>query len=118
MSNPALYGKCPGQKPSLHVRLIEGNGLAIKDFRTSDPYAKIWIQATGGPMPEKNAIQQSKVIKSDINPKWDEHFGFDLSIYPPGADGHYTHLELHIELWDKDVVTADDYMGEVTIPLF
>jgi calcium/calmodulin-dependent protein kinase I len=84
----------------LVVKLIEGKALAIRDRSgTSDPYVVLRI----GKQKTK-----SKVIKKNLDPKWDQIFTF-----------HFDNVKdrLRLEVFDHDVFTKDDYMGFAELSL-
>lgn len=60
----------------------------------SDPYVKINI---GG------ETFTSQVIKSNLNPTWNEMYEVVLTQLPG--------QELHVEVFDKDMDMKDDFMG-------
>lgn len=66
----------------------------------SDPYVKVRLGKTE---------HRTKTIDNDLNPRWDAApFHFDV-----------TDMEdvLHVEVWDEDTFTADDFLGRVDVPL-
>lgn len=84
----------PAQIYDIHV--ISGSNLLIKDFRTSDPYMKFYLKSQGD-----KSVQQTNVIKSDLNPVWNQHLTFtatDLSDV------------LVAEMYDQDKGSKDDPM--------
>eukprot|EP00456_Euglypha_rotunda_P035085 TRINITY_DN2705_c0_g1_i5.p1 TRINITY_DN2705_c0_g1~~TRINITY_DN2705_c0_g1_i5.p1 ORF type:complete len:970 (-),score=172.98 TRINITY_DN2705_c0_g1_i5:22-2667(-) len=85
---------------TLKVTLIEGTNLPAMDRGgTSDPFCKLKIQP--------HASVKSKVIKKNLNPKWDQTFEFkDVSIESP----------LELTVYDEDLV-GDDEMGHEKIDL-
>ena len=48
--------------------------------------------------------QQTTVKQATLNPAWHERFWFSAASMDEGVK---------LELWDKDVLVADDFMGEV-----
>lgn len=78
------------------IHCIDGHDLIVKDVRTSDPYLKFYLK-TSGP----SSAVQSNVIKSNLNPVWDQHLTLQaLDI----AD------TIVVELYDQDKVGSDDSM--------
>ncbi|KAG6437597.1 hypothetical protein SASPL_102516 [Salvia splendens] len=86
---------------TLEVLLVSAKGLDNSDFLSkSDPYAVITYRTQ-----EKTSGIASVQGSSS---EWNESFLFSIS-----SDG----TDLKIKLMDKDTFTADDFMGEATIPL-
>ncbi|KAM7006429.1 extended synaptotagmin-1 [Tautogolabrus adspersus] len=91
----------------LRIHLLEGQNLVPKDNMMggmvkgkSDPYVKINI---GG------ETFTSQVIKSNLNPTWNEMYEVILTQLPG--------QELHVEMFDKDMDMKDDFMGRLKINL-
>ncbi|XP_070814793.1 extended synaptotagmin-1 [Chaetodon trifascialis] len=91
----------------LRIHLLAGQNLVPKDNLMggmvkgkSDPYVKINI---GG------ETFTSQVIKSNLNPTWNEMYEVILTQLP-GQD-------LHVEVLDKDMDMKDDFMGRLKISL-
>ncbi|CAJ1051129.1 extended synaptotagmin-1 isoform X2 [Xyrichtys novacula] len=91
----------------LRIHLLEGQNLVPKDNMMggmvkgkSDPYVKINI---GG------ETFTSQVIKSNLNPVWNEMYEVILTELPG--------QELHVEMFDKDMDMKDDFMGRLKISL-
>ncbi|KAN0038097.1 hypothetical protein ACTA71_000269 [Dictyostelium dimigraforme] len=75
----------------------DSNGL-------SDPFVIIWSIDSEG-QPDKS-LYKSKVCKKTLSPNWDES-GI-LKIKP-------SYKSLIVELWDHDLLTANDFIGRATI---
>ncbi|XP_061205433.1 extended synaptotagmin-2 isoform X2 [Neopsephotus bourkii] len=96
----------PMPKGVLRIHFIEAQDLEAKDTYLkgivkgkSDPYGIIRVG---------NQIFQSKVIKENLNPKWNEVY--EALVYEhPGQ-------ELEIELFDEDP-DKDDFLGSLMIDL-
>ncbi|KAM3823300.1 extended synaptotagmin-2 isoform 2-T2 [Vipera latastei] len=96
----------PIPKGVLRIHFLEAQDLEGKDTYLkglvkgkSDPYGIIQVG---------NQIFQSKVIKENLNPKWNEVY--EALVYEhPGQD-------LEIELFDEDP-DKDDFLGSLTIDL-
>ncbi|XP_044078065.1 extended synaptotagmin-1 [Siniperca chuatsi] len=91
----------------LRIHLLAGQNLVPKDNLMggmvkgkSDPYVKINI---GG------ETFTSQVIKSNLNPMWNEMYEVILTQLPG--------QELHVEVFDKDMDMKDDFMGRLKISL-
>jgi len=95
------------EKTRLVLKIIKATELAAKDFGgTSDPYVKIKL------LPDKNRHLTTKVRHRNLNPIWNETFLFEG--YPYDKVRART---LHLEVLDKDRLSADDPIGEVYLPL-
>lgn len=91
----------------LRIHLLAGQNLVPKDNLMggmvkgkSDPYVKINI---GG------ETFTSQVIKTNLNPTWNEMFEVVLTQLPG--------QELQLEVFDKDMDVKDDFMGRLKINL-
>ncbi|KAG8007892.1 Extended synaptotagmin-1 [Nibea albiflora] len=91
----------------LRIHLLAGQNLVPKDNLMggmvkgkSDPYVKINI---GG------ETFTSQVIKSNLNPTWNEMYEVILTELPG--------QELQVEVFDKDMDMKDDFMGRLKISL-
>uniref|UniRef100_A0A2P2KUF2 Uncharacterized protein MANES_09G083600 n=1 Tax=Rhizophora mucronata TaxID=61149 RepID=A0A2P2KUF2_RHIMU len=84
---------------SIKVMIVQGKKLAIRDFKSSDPYVVVKLG---------NQTAKTKVINSCLNPVWNEEFCFSLT-EPPGV--------LSLEVFDKDRFKADDKMGHAHLSL-
>jgi hypothetical protein len=62
----------------------------------SDPYVRV--------LSHGNRLAKTKVVKQDLNPTWNELFVFSE------LDG-----DLVIEVWDRDLIGADDFLGYATL---
>ncbi|XP_042447359.1 protein C2-DOMAIN ABA-RELATED 11-like [Zingiber officinale] len=83
----------------LKVIIVEGNDLAIRDFKSSDPYvvAKLGKQTA-----------KTKVIKCCLNPVWNEELTFRVK-EPVDV--------LRLEVFDWDRFKFDDKMGHTFLDL-
>ncbi|XP_068307118.1 elicitor-responsive protein 3-like isoform X1 [Pyrus communis] len=86
---------------TLEVNLVNAKGLKNTEFfGNMDPYVIITC---------KKQQKKSKVATAQgSNPEWNESFVFGV------ADGV---TELHLMIMDKDTGSADDFVGELSIPL-
>ncbi|ERM95144.1 hypothetical protein AMTRI_Chr07g31010 [Amborella trichopoda] len=86
---------------TLEVLLVSAKGLENTDFLCNmDPYAIITCRT----QEQKSSVASGK----GTEPEWNENFVFSIS------DGV---SELNIKIMDSDGATADDFVGEVSIPL-
>ncbi|KAK7332450.1 hypothetical protein VNO80_29202 [Phaseolus coccineus] len=83
----------------LKVIVVQGKRLVIRDFKSSDPYVVLKLG---------NQTAKTKVINSCLNPVWNEELNFTLT-EPLGV--------LNLEVFDKDLLKADDKMGNAFINL-
>ena len=97
-------------KRRLVVKIVEGAELAAKDVNgKSDPYCVITVwppplvfdPVTGSMIVGRDAIKRSKIIYGTLNPSFQETFVFYLN---------NSESEVRIEMFDRDVLTMDDYM--------
>eukprot|EP00002_Diphylleia_rotans_P015068 TRINITY_DN2918_c0_g1_i1.p1 TRINITY_DN2918_c0_g1~~TRINITY_DN2918_c0_g1_i1.p1 ORF type:complete len:640 (-),score=115.45 TRINITY_DN2918_c0_g1_i1:482-2401(-) len=88
----------------LFVKVLGGRDLAIKDFQSSDPYCILHIM---GQQSEQH--MHTTVQYSTLNPVWNEEFTFQ--IFSRGA-------KLCLVMWDEDLLTADDFMGQKVFEIF
>ncbi|BFG21883.1 hypothetical protein CerSpe_081570 [Prunus speciosa] len=86
---------------TLEVLLVEAKGLKSTDFLSKiDPYVVFTV---------KTQEKKSNVTKGQGNEaEWNESFLFTVS---------EDVSELRLKIMDKDTFTADDFVGEATIPL-
>ncbi|EEE66000.1 hypothetical protein OsJ_21940 [Oryza sativa Japonica Group] len=83
----------------IKVKVIRGTKLAVRDILSSDPY----VVLTLGQQKAK-----TKVIKSNLNPVWNEV----LTLSVPQKYG-----PLKLQVYDHDVLSRDDIMGEAEVDL-
>ncbi|KAK4347920.1 hypothetical protein RND71_034259 [Anisodus tanguticus] len=83
----------------LRIRIIRGINLAIRDFRSSDPYVVV-----------KMAKQKLKtrVVKKNVNPEWNEDL--TLCIAEPI-------LPIKLQVYDKDTFSRNDKMGDAELDI-
>ncbi|RDX66719.1 ADP-ribosylation factor GTPase-activating protein AGD12, partial [Mucuna pruriens] len=106
----------------LKVKVIKGTNLAIRDMMTSDPYVifKLGQQVSCSQVVDVDnflseltlVLQlqtvQTTVVKSNLNPVWNEELM--LSVTPQFG-------LLNLNVFDYDLFSADDIMGEADIDL-
>ncbi|KAJ3693228.1 hypothetical protein LUZ60_008708 [Juncus effusus] len=83
----------------LKVIVSRGNKLAIRDFKSSDPYVIVRLG---------NTTAKTKVINSCLNPVWNEEFTFDVK---------ESLRSITFEVYDKDMFKHDDKMGHAFLDL-
>eukprot|EP00747_Dinoflagellata_sp_TGD_P064298 gnl/TRDRNA2_/TRDRNA2_153842_c0_seq1.p1 gnl/TRDRNA2_/TRDRNA2_153842_c0~~gnl/TRDRNA2_/TRDRNA2_153842_c0_seq1.p1 ORF type:complete len:922 (-),score=179.65 gnl/TRDRNA2_/TRDRNA2_153842_c0_seq1:160-2925(-) len=93
-------------KGMLVVRLRKCMGLKAADVNgRSDPYVKLQLGTQ---------MQQSSTIKRNCNPDWTsdghrEEFRFKI--------WQWTLSVIHVEVWDEDTISGDDFLGSCEIEL-
>ena len=104
------------------VRMIEAVDVPVLDFwGTSDPYVSVCIvRGVGGLsagrldlLPTIGAIKSCTPKYSTLNPKWNETVQLD----PADLLSVISDSVLHLSMWDKDIVKADDPVGFTTVSL-
>ena len=81
----------------LHITVASAKDLAVKDKSgASDPYVVLRVA---------DIEHKTPVAPKTLAPTWNDHFAFDLT----GVDVDFE--ELLVEMWDKDKVGTDDFMG-------
>ena len=84
----------------LTVRIIEARNLKpMNENNFSDPYAVISIEGQK---------EETNFMESTLNPKWDETFKFDIKT---GKE------PLEILVLDRDLYSADDFEGKLSLDL-
>ncbi|WOK92015.1 hypothetical protein Cni_G00706 [Canna indica] len=83
----------------LKVKVVRGLNLAVRDMLTSDPYVILTLG-------QQKA--QTTVKKSNLNPIWNEELKFSV----PQRYG-----ALKLQVYDHDMFSADDIMGEAEVDL-
>lgn len=100
----------PGPKRWLRL-LLEGarllRGLDVSG--TSDPFCAVYV--------DRVWLKETPVCWGTLAPRWDQWI--EIEIFGKGAEmelgwGH----EVRVEVWDKDVVGADDFIGEAVFFLY
>mmetsp|Transcript_17478 Transcript_17478/g.28709 ORF Transcript_17478/g.28709 Transcript_17478/m.28709 type:complete len:431 (-) Transcript_17478:284-1576(-) len=86
-----------------NLKVVEAKSIAARDRNgSSDPYCEIRY----GSMKTK-----TKTLKKTVNPIWNAEFICKWDEEPERPD------VLNVVLYDKDMFTSDDYLGEVVITL-
>ncbi|KAL6219485.1 hypothetical protein ACLB2K_007244 [Fragaria x ananassa] len=83
----------------LRIRVQRGRNLAVRDFRSSDPYIVVKMG--------KQKLK-TRVVKKSVNPEWNEDLTLSIS------DSSHP---IHIAVYDKDTFTQDDKMGDAEIEI-
>ena len=104
------------------VRVIEAIDVPALDFwGTSDPYVTVClVRGVGGLtagrlglLPTIGVAKSCNPKFATLNPKWNESIALD----PADFLSVISDSVLHISMWDKDVIKADDPVGFTTVSL-
>jgi len=91
-------------KGLLVVRVLSAEGLLVADPRgTSDPFASLSLGGTK---------RRTRTIWRTLAPQWNESLGFEGVLGKLVAAG-----PLLVKVWDFDVTSANDFLGEVEVEL-
>ena len=108
---PALPPGTP-QQVKLYLHVLAARGLRAMDRGgTSDPYVTIQVGKLGQRKTSKERKCQTRVVKKNLNPKWDEQF--NLSV----LNNEIPEEELSVQVWDKDLIGSDDLIGSFAVAL-
>ncbi|KAM7271529.1 hypothetical protein ACFE04_030743 [Oxalis oulophora] len=88
-----------GEHSILKVSVVKGKNLAIRDFKSSDPYVIVKLG---------HQSAKTKVIHKCLNPVWNEELTFSLTD-PVEV--------LNLEVFDRDRFKSDDKMGHAHLQL-
>lgn len=83
----------------LLVKVIKASGLNNKGQATIDPYCVVYVDS-----PPQSEL--TSVVRSTLNPFWDEQFFFDMSSQSQ---------ELRFEVLDKRTAPGDNFLGEAVV---
>ncbi|KAL8172331.1 hypothetical protein V2J09_024135 [Rumex salicifolius] len=83
----------------IHVKVLRGTNLAIRDMVSSDPYVIISLG---------HQSMKTHVIKNNLNPVWNEELVLSI---PNGIP------PLKLYVYDKDKFSTDDFMGDAEIDI-
>ena len=110
----------------LDVHVLCGKDLAIMDKNmfskggSSDPYVKVELRRPDGDPIE---MGQTETVKKSINPQFKKgefscHLEEDILAMAFSKDDSIANAAcLVFSVFDKDLISADDEMGEATVPL-
>eukprot|EP00854_Cymbomonas_tetramitiformis_P006627 gene6627-7935_t len=117
MSSLRRASNVAGSKRGLvTVTLHRAEDLISADINgKSDPYVKLYLKAfndTGDTrnMAVDDSVKKTAVKKGTLAPTWEESFSFDLEVFGE-------HACLRFDVWDYDVASAHDWMGECEVAL-
>jgi len=91
----------------LNVGVLECARLPVADTLagSTDPYVKVYIS------PDMKPVHQTKCIKKNLNPHFNEHFEFDVDYSKIGSKS------LILAVYDYDMLSKDDKVAQLRIPL-
>ncbi|KAI6649290.1 Myotubularin-related protein 2 [Oopsacas minuta] len=95
---------------TLTVTLLRATNLPIMDVNgKADPYCVIRCN---------KCKHRSSVIKTTLNPVWNESFKFEIShpCWNPDSNADHTHFVI-FDLWDEDTLKEDEFIGYFMIPV-
>ncbi|TVY40867.1 Meiotically up-regulated protein 190 protein [Lachnellula occidentalis] len=91
----------------IYIKIKRAEGISAQDRSgKSDPFITLAFSEFGKPM------YCTRIIEQELNPSWNEQTC--LLIY---QDQLTSGEKLSVELWDSDMVTADDVVGKVDFDL-
>jgi C2 domain len=90
----------------------EARNLVAADLNgKSDPYCKVRLAREGSAGTDNVRVEHTtKVVKKDLNPKWEEVVDLDASSFTR-AD------TLIIDIFDRDTLTKDDHIGSTRVAM-
>eukprot|EP01132_Coremiostelium_polycephalum_P006102 gene6102-7603_t len=95
----------------VNIKIIEGISLMAMDINgLSDPYVKIHVPKSvedKKPGYKKEKPLTTSVQKETLNPQWNESFKLEIERVCDDL--------IILEVWDKDMIGNDDFLGFVTI---
>jgi len=98
---PMQAFKCPQLKGVLRITLVEARDLMKMDLiGDSDPFCNLSVGCQHW---------QSSVVKNSLEPVWKEDWE---AVVEEAMD-----QTLDLDMWDKDHVGADEFMGRANIPI-
>jgi len=104
-----------GRGPCVGILVRSAKHLRKADTVTnSDPYVLARLGRAGSAWHEKapTSERRSNTVSNDNDPEW--RFGF-LAEVPVGESS--ATWELHLRVFDEDLLTPDDPLGELAVPL-
>lgn len=98
----AAISAAPKSPLRIRIHVVEGRHLVIRDLVSSDPYVVVKVG---------DITQKTRVVTKNLSPKFDEVFYFDVK------EEDRTKTVIKLTVFDYDLLTSHDSMGEVIIPL-
>ena len=96
----------------LHVGVVRASSIESADFGgRSDPYVRVHLLRSGNEQVRKDDdVRRTKVLYKTLNPAWNEKFVFE-HVDKQGNS------QVLLELFDHDVISADDAMAQIVLPV-
>jgi WD40 repeat protein len=105
----AFYTVSDQKGMALDINILEGLDLPVADFGgSSDPYAVLTIRNTKSKTVLDKWKAKTTVQKKTLNPQWNERFYLE---------GLSVDQELVVSIYDNDLLSSDDLLGFMVIPL-
>jgi hypothetical protein len=99
--------------------------LKARNWLYGSSFSALKAMLSGGPVGARGQYggARSRTVAKSLHPRWEQRLelrleGGDLNTATgeyDNADAPYTSLRL--EVWDRDLLTSDDFIGEVSVPL-
>ena len=95
------------QTRPVFVKLISASSIIAADNNDlSDPYVVLKLG---------DHCATSRVEPKTLNPVWEETFAFETEDVMAAIDGGHPWIEFQV--YDKDIISADDFLGQTAVPL-
>jgi Ca2+-dependent lipid-binding protein len=98
----------------VHLHLLQGRGLAVKDVQSSDPFVRIYEDGTLG---IDDYLFQSRCKSETVHPKFNEKFQFYLNATNTERILRGDLVNIVLCVFDDDAMHGEDPLGTVRIPL-
>uniref|UniRef100_A0A0G4IB22 C2 domain-containing protein n=1 Tax=Chromera velia CCMP2878 TaxID=1169474 RepID=A0A0G4IB22_9ALVE len=107
-------GPPPEIKGRLSVKVVRAEGVRAADTGwlqsgKSDPYVKVFFPTSLGNL----SMKKSEVCNKSLDPVWN----FECEEHIAWGEGERPPTDLLLEVWDWDLVSAHDFLGQVRVPL-
>jgi len=89
----------------LEARNLKNNEFGVGKSKAPDCYVQLMLADNQKPV-------KTKTIKNNYNPSWNEEFRFSVPLQS------VSNYDLTLRVMDDDMITKDDPLGEVVIPLW
>lgn len=95
----------------VRIKIIAGRNLAAMDpSGKSDPYCVVGLVDSNGHYIKGQTRYKTDVEYKTLKPCWTKNNKFTFSPFSHGQI-----CGVRIEVWDEDKISADDFMGQVTL---